>query len=269
MAETNNPQNAEADDRQKRLNELERLEKDVERRLASLESSVTEIRKSHLDGHKWFVTIFFGLVGLFLTYTANQSKNDLRADLRDVYTQTHDSIADMRQQVNESTAQQQAIVDKAVTQMNQNFKELAGEAIKRPLLSVANGNGPLDGQTISLDQHHQIPLFPLFISNEGEKRSGTISMRLFCANDLGLQYSGPIQRVDSNNKDYPYCYYFSLSEITGTAVDLAPGETWEFPNLWQYNQFNNGLVTNQFINCKLVVYYDSGPTDAKFRLKTF
>jgi hypothetical protein len=266
MTENTNPQNPEPDDRQKRLSELERLERDVERRLAALEGSVIEIRKSHLDGHKWFVTIFFGLVGLFLTYTANQSKNDVRGDLRDTYTQVRDSITDMRQQVNEFTAQQQATVDKTIAQMNQNFKDLAGEAIKKPLLSVANMNGPIDGQTVSLDQHRQLALFPLFITNEGDKRSGTISIRLFSSNDLGLQYSGSVQRVDVNNKDYPYCYYFSLGEITGTTIDLAPGESWELPNAWQYNI---PLGTNQFINCKLDVYYDSGPTEARFRIKNY
>ena len=267
MSENDNPQNRKPDDRQKRLGELERLERDVERRLVALENSVSEIRKSHLDGHKWFVTIFFGLVGIFLSYTANQSKNDVREDLRNVYTQVRDSMTDMRQKVNESTVQQQATVDKAVAQMNQNFKDLAGEALKKPQLTLANMNGPLDGQTLTLNQPRQIPLFPLFITNEGDKRSGTISIRLFSSDDLNLQNGGAFQRVDINNKDYPYCYYLSIGEITGATLDLAPAETWTIPNMLQYSFIPLG--TNHFINCKLDIYYDSGPAEAKFRIKSY
>jgi hypothetical protein len=160
-------------------------------------------------------------------------------------------------------------VDKSIEQMNQNFKNVAGEALRKPLLTIANQKGFLDGQTISLDQHRQVPLFPLFIKNEGDKKSGYISIRLFASEDLQLQNSGTAQRVDINDREFPFEYYFPVNEITGTSVDIAPTETWTFPNILQNWNFYQG-TTNQFINCKLDLYYDSDkPSEAKFRIKTY
>ena len=93
---------------------------DLGRRIASLESSIIEIRKSHLEGHKWFTTVMFTLVAVLLTVLGTVSKTDVRDAIRDMKSESRDSTKDM-----------QATVDFAVSDMDRKFQALSGEALKR------------------------------------------------------------------------------------------------------------------------------------------
>ena len=76
---------------------------EIEHRLSALERSVGEIRKSHLEGHKWFTTVMFTLVGVLLVYTGNQSKVDVREAIRDMKSDLHDSAKDVQAKVDAET----------------------------------------------------------------------------------------------------------------------------------------------------------------------
>ena len=145
----------ESENRQSQFEELKRAEHDAERRLKALEDSVIEIRKSHLEAHKWFTSIFltvvFSLVGILLAYMGNQSKNDVRA-----------SMEDMRTDVHESTKEMAAKVNGAIGEMQKNFQNLAGESLKKPLLTIATRTGFLDGQVFDISKDKRFPILPLF-----------------------------------------------------------------------------------------------------------
>ena len=243
---------------QSQIEELKRAEKSVEHRLSVLEDSVKEMRKSNLEGHKWFVTFIFGLVGLFLAYTGNQSRIEVRDATRDMKSDIHETIVDM-----------QSKVDKATAEMEKNFQNLAGESLKKPLLTIATRNGFLDGQVFDITQDKRFPILPLFLKNEGDKKTGSLSIRLNSSCNLGLQQNGwAWQQVESNQKDLPFSYYYrgeSASEVLG----VAPKETLTFtggemlPSLYPA-----GLITNGIIDCKLQIFYEAEkPAEAKFQLK--
>lgn len=262
MANHDKQKGSEAENIQSQVEELKRAEKDSERRLTELEDSVKEIRRSHLEAHKWFTSIFltvvFSLVGILLAYMGNQSKNDVRA-----------SMEDMKSDVHESTKEMASKVNGAIAEMEKNFNNLAGESLKKPLITIATRTGFLDGQVFDISKDRNFPILPLFLKNEGNKKTGGLSIRLATSSDLGLQNNGwDWQPVESNQKDLPFSYYFRGSSA-GELIGIAPQETLTFTGGQMLPRlFPTGLITNGIIDCKLQIYYEAEkPAEAKFQLK--
>jgi hypothetical protein len=233
---------------------------EIQHRLTALENSVAEIRKSHLENHKWFTTIFttiiFGLVGLLLAYTGNQSKNDVREAIRDMKSDIRDSTRDM-----------QGKVDSATSEMDRKFAALSGEALKRPLLEISDTQGLLDGQTFEISPGRQMPIYPLFFKNIGDKRTDPLSIRLYLSSDIqGIANGGDWQAVATNDKDYPFSFYSNLAINSRTAgIGIAPQETWTFQP-----DFGGQIYASQTnaVVCKLQVFYGADKAaEAKFVIK--
>jgi hypothetical protein len=107
---------------------------------------------------------------------------------------------------------------------------------------------------------------PLFLKNEGDKKTGNLSLRLSASCDLGLQQNGwAWQPVESNQKELPFTYRFNDS--AGETIGIAPKETLTFTG----GQFLPTIFftgTNAIIDCKLEIYCDSEkPAEARFQLK--
>lgn len=233
-----------------RIDRIERIEKSLVHRIKALEDSVSKMRDSHLESHKWFITFVFGAVAIFITVTANQSKTDVREDLKDMRSQLHDSISDMQTQVN-----------KAIGDLNQNFKELAGNALKKPVLTISNNRGLLDGQTITLASG-QLPLLPLYIHNIGDKETSPLIIQIYTASDLYVQGGGGLLPAASNDKDYPNCYFL---ELYGQVV-VYPQETTPLSAQNMYD-FRMSPTTSP-IKCKLLIFYGADkPAEADFQIK--
>ncbi|MEI9865722.1 MAG: hypothetical protein WDN00_14450 [Limisphaerales bacterium] len=233
---------------------------EIQHRLTTLENSVAEIRKSHLENHKWFTTIFttiiFGLVGLLLAYTGNQSKNDVREAIRDMKSDIHDSTRDM-----------QGKIDSATSEINRKFAALSGEALKRPLLEISDKQGLLDGQTFEISSGGPMPIYPLFFKNIGDKRTDPLSIRLYASADVqGIANGGDWQTIAMNDKDYPFCYYSYLGATSRTAgIGIAPQETWTMQQ-----DFGGQLYSysTNVIVCKLQIFYGADKAaEAKFVVK--
>jgi hypothetical protein len=233
---------------------------EIQHRLTALENSVAEIRKSHLENHKWFTTIFttiiFGLVGLLLAYTGNQSKNDVREAIRDMKSDIRDSTRDM-----------QGKVDSATSEMDRKFAALSGEALKRPLLEISDAQGLLDGQTFEISSGKPMPIYPLFFKNIGDKRTDPLSIRLYASADIqGIANGGDWQTIATNDKDYPFCYYSYLGATSRTAgIGIAPQETWTMqPDFGgQLYSYSTNVVV-----CKLQIFYGADKAaEAKFVIK--
>jgi hypothetical protein len=228
---------------------------EIQHRLTALEDSVAEIRKSHLEGHKWFTTVMFTLVGVLLVYTGNQSKTDVREAIRDMKSDVHESTKDMQMKV-----------DGATSEMQKKFAALSGEALKRPLLDISDSHGLLDGQTFEISPGSQLPFYPLFFKNIGDKRTDPLSIRLHASSDLsGI---GPVdwQSVATNDKDYPFSYYSNLAiNSRTTGIGIAPLETWTMQP-----EFGGHIYPSRtnVIVCKLQVFYGADkPAEAKFVIK--
>lgn len=194
----------------------------------------------------------FTLIALLLTVWGISSKSDVR-----------DAIQDMKSDMRDVASDLQGKVNKATDDMNKNFQALAGESLKRPLLTIANGTGLLDGQTFKV--RGPVAIFPLFIKNEGDKKSGALSIRLFASNDLNLSTDNEWERLPSNNPDYPFVYYYHYMATALGSPDISPQETWTLLSDTQLQPLNyvNGKVT-----CKIDVFYDAEkPAEAKFTLQ--
>jgi hypothetical protein len=78
---------------------------DIERRLEVLEDSLSDLRKNHMEGHKWFTTVIFSLVALLLTTLGINSRTDVREAVRDMKADVHQSETDLQTKVASSTAE--------------------------------------------------------------------------------------------------------------------------------------------------------------------
>ncbi len=229
---------------------------EIEHRLIALENSVNETRKSHLEGHKWFVTIIFTLVGFLLAYTSNQSKNEVREAVRDMKSDLRDSSQDLQTKVNNAT-----------TEMEKRFAELSGEALKKPLLTISDSQGLLDGQMFEVSQNSPIPFYPIFLKNIGDKRTDPISVQLSLSSDIFMNGNDEWMRTATDDKIFPFSYYSSTVISSRTmGVGIAPQETWSL----QGDNFGSRIyaIGTNAVSCKLKVFYGADkPAEASFTIK--
>jgi hypothetical protein len=224
---------------------------EIEHRLTALEKSVNEVRKSHLEGHKWFTTVMFTLVGLLLVYTGNQSKTDVREAIRDMKADLHDSAQSLESKV-----------DTATGEMEKRFAVLSGEALKKPMLEISTLHGPLDGASFGVSGNGLLPIYPLFLKNTGDKRTEPISAQLSFSDDI-LNGGAEWIRTATDDTNYPFCYYSSTVISSRTAgIGIAPQETWTLDD--EFGQSLSFSRTNQVL-CRFRIFYGADkPAEAKF-----
>jgi hypothetical protein len=139
--------------------------------------------------------------------------------------------------------------DKAISDMQAKFKELAGTALRKPVLDCFVNHVKLDGQTLNLN-----PTTTCIIElhNSGDYPAKTIQVRLYTnlqlkiANPYGPLYGAlfgwtQTPSEDSNYKfAYRLCYATSQNTIVGPLdpgdsdplpLDVAPLESGSFPAL--------------------------------------
>jgi hypothetical protein len=231
---------------------------DIERRLEVLEDSLSDLRKNHMEGHKWFTTVIFSLVALLLTTLGINSRTDVREAVRDMKADVHQSETDLQTKVASSTAD-----------MEKKFLALAGEAIKKPSLEIAIKSAPLNGQELQATGQN-IPFYPLFIKNVGNKRSDSLSVRLYTSTPIGFNGFGGMAwlQTASSDREFPYSYWYAREGRAG-AIDINPQETWTLEgeqNSGGENIYPSG--TNRVVDCELRIYYGvDSPSVARFRIK--
>jgi hypothetical protein len=241
----------------RRLGHLEHSERHVEHRLTELEKSVADLRNVNLESHKWLmttlltlmaviVTVVFGGAGVLLVIIQNQAREDLHTELKDM----------------------QGKVDSSIKQMNDEFQELAGDALKKPLLTIANSAGPLNGQTlkftfVQFQNCGYIPICPLYIKNVGDKRSGAVELKLYCTQNIGVIGSDFLQGLPSNDPNFPYCYKFNLNSEN----DAYPQDTITIEKNTPLSFAPPGLKTN-IVSCRIFAFCDAEkPAEADFQIK--
>jgi hypothetical protein len=112
----------------------------------------------------------------------------------------------------------------------------------------------------------QLPFYPLFFKNIGDKRTDPLSIRLQASSDLSGIGQTDWQPVATNDKDYPFSYYSNMAIYSRTTgIGVAPSETWtmqpEFGG--QIYSYRTNVVV-----CKLQVFYGADkPAEAKFVIK--
>ena len=218
---------------------------EIERRVAALEKSTTDLNKRIFDSHKWFVTVLFSAVAVLLGVYGVMSRLDVR----------------------DSTNDREKKVDKATGEMEKKFAELSGEALKKPLLEIYTVQGLLDGQVFEISQNSALPIYPLFFKNIGDKRTEPLSIQLSFTSDVFMNGTGPEwQRTATDDKDYPFNYNSGAATYSRAAgIGIAPQETWPL----QAGFLNQvGCPITNIVKCKFKVFYGADkPAEAKFVIK--
>jgi hypothetical protein len=218
----------EASELRKRLDAAEKSVGELNARLKNVEDGLSELRKFHWERHKWFATIMFGLVGVLLSGLGIWSKID---------------------------------VDRAVDRAERQIKDALGTTLKKPAIHIFTTTGRLDGQQVSIPPTgYSFPTIPVFLTNDGDKSTDPVSIRLFLSDVFQLQDYWT--QTASNDKEYPIEYY--LAWPSGHGPSVASKETW---TLATQGTFRWQAQTN-VLRCKLLVYYGSeDPAQANFELR--
>ena len=132
----------------------------------------------------------FTLVAVLLTVLGIVSKNDVREAIRDMKSDLHESTVDAQQKFEKETGQieskmreSEAKVDKGIEGMEKKFEALSGTALKRPKLDISLRTGLLDGQQFNIRGLTDLPIYPMFIKNTGDKTTEPLSVRLHFSAD--------------------------------------------------------------------------------------
>lgn len=218
---------------------------EVQRRLEALDQSLAEVRKSHLESHKWFTTIIFSVVAILLAVWGNMSRTDVRESIKDIQTK----------------------IDKATAEMEKRFAVLAGEALKKPYLELLHEGTALENQVV--DAFHdgpeqvmpfEVSLSTLFLKNSGDRRTEPLSVQIFFPVPLRLSFGGQEwEQAANSEKEYASSFY-STRHTT-----VAPGETLNIHPLI-FNWTDLDRQTN--VPCKILVFYGGEKkAEARFRVK--
>ena len=173
---------------------------DLDRRLLALEKSSAELNKGYLDILKWTIAAVFPAFALLLTILSLVARYDASQSIKEA----------------------QVKVEKATSEMENKFKELAGEALKKPLLELLHDGKPLENQIVDLISPGtaEVWLNSLFLKNVGERNTDRLSVRLFLSTPRKLPYlNGYWETVESFEKSYDNC--LSLNK----AITVASKET--------------------------------------------
>ncbi len=226
---------------------------DVERRVGSVEQSINELRKNQLEGHKWFTTVMFTLVALLLTVLGISSKSDVR-----------EAVRDMRTELRNGSQDEQAKIEAATREMEKRFVALSGEVLKKPLLTISDKQGLLDGRKFELTSGSAFPIYPMFLTNEGNKKSDPLSIRLYMSEDLFANGSMDWSKVTTNDKEFPVSYYLVLDSRT-LSGGIAPKETWTLESSFG---FQSVIAPTNLVSCRLLVFYGAEkPAEARFVIR--
>ena len=153
--------------------------------------------------------------------------------------------------------------DKAIERMEQRFKELAGEALKKPTLELLYRDEPLDNQIVEISSdvpgggNAYVNLRSIFLRNTGNRKTEPLSIKLLTQRLLQRQ-EGEWEEVASSERNYSECFYSTRHDT------VAPGETLNMHYL--YMNWQNTGVTNAA--CKLEVFYGGErQAEATFQLR--
>jgi hypothetical protein len=238
---------------------------EAERRVRELE---VRIFTSHTQTMTWILTAIsavMGLAAVIVTILAYLSKSETGQELKDI-----------RQQADRETDRLERRFDQMKADFQQQFSAFAGDALKRPRVEISISGGPLNNQVLHMKRGQgpplyqgQVPFFPLFLKNAGQKRTDPLSIYLCCSQRLGWSGNGMWMPDMSNDPEYPYryrCQYPKLSPLS--TVGLSPGESTTVDGDWtDYREFNWDVSTNT-LWCRLQVFYGGeSPSEARFQVK--
>jgi hypothetical protein len=224
--------------------------KGVERRLSDLETSVDKLWKARYDGLKWWVTIVFTLIAVFVTYLQFSAKSDVK-----------DAINTMRADFEKQSAGVKADFKDQADAFQKQFAALSGDALKKPLLHIYNSSGLLDGQTVEVRAQFNFGIGPFFVKNDGDKQAEITSVRLYCSGGLQLPQELLWQQLPGDDKDYPLSFFYQTGAIRG--VTISPTESWTLQGGEEF-----WSMTTNIVACKMLIFYGADrPAEARFHMK--
>jgi hypothetical protein len=233
---------------------------EAERRLRELEGRVFA---KHTQTMTWILTAIsavMGLAAVTVTILGFFSKSEVNEEVRE-----------MRKAVKDETERSEVRFEKMKADFQQQFTAFAGDALKKPRVEISIASGQLTNQILHLTPgppsgQIQVPLYPLFIKNVGQKSTGPISIYLYSSAQFGYYGSGRWEPEASNEPEFHFRYHFQLGAIS--PLELAPGEPWSYAGDYPGSQFFTWAGGTNIVSCKLVVFYGGeSPAEARFQLK--
>jgi hypothetical protein len=250
------------------------LDGERDRRIAALEKSLSELSSSLAERHLKTITIVFSCVtglialcALLVTFLGYFSKSDVQQATTRMESRMDKAASDLDSKTSKVISEMQARIDSSVDGMERKFEALSGEALKKALLTVTTPHGKLDGQTYEISGMTPFPPDPLFITNDGEKSTEPLSIRVYFSAPINASYmGGPMIAYRSADREFPIAYYLDLSGLVGRgSLSIAAKETWTFEssNLPQISP----LTTNVIV-CKMQFFYGADkPSDVRFTMR--
>jgi hypothetical protein len=236
---------------------------EAERRLIDLEQRLQAREDRAITRHSELMTRIFtamstvvGLTVVAVTILATFSATKVREDTKD-----------MEQTVKQEINQAEIKIDKESAELDKKFAALAGQALQKPLITITARNGLLDGQVFDMPiNYYGFPILPLFLKNEGDKKTDPMSIYLLCSSPIFNQWVQSWDLIPSNDKDYPFSYYFHVSN-SRFDYTLSPKETFTISG--DFGPANPVTLSGtNLVNCKLLVFYGAErPAEGRFVLK--
>lgn len=203
----------------------------IEKKVAEAKFEVSETRLKFVLWIAGAMLVFFGaFVPIWQTNKAsdkvdtalNQMKQDIKSSSQDIRTDSRTSSetldkamlairADVRADIDRQSRQfdqATAKVDSSVQDMQKQFKELAGNQLRKPVLELLMGGSSIESAVLKFSPSHQN--LTMNIKNTGDFPARNIRIRLYSNFSNDCQISGEWNQSTSSDEPAYKCVYESF-----------------------------------------------------------
>lgn len=174
-------------------------------------------------------------------------------------------IENIEKRIEIYTAKSNQEVKSAISEMEQNFDKLSGEELKKPIIEILRDGLPLEGQIIELkvNTNDEILLPQFSFRNIGNRQLQIPSINLFVSENITISITGNWQNEELTDDNFKSQFQYYVDGLSDDLSVIKHGET------DRMESFKLGSIGKdmELLDCKMVVYYDAGPSKASFKIK--
>jgi len=228
----------------------------IEDRISALEKQIKEVPERMLERQLRTVTTILGVTGGLIVATGLLSAGITRLIAKDTRDDSREYLGRMEKQVS-----------MRIEDMERRFERLAGDAFKRPLVSLVLREQPLEGQSVEMPLWRNVQpleaLFPQFsFKNIGSKRSEPVSIHITVNTNITLAFDDGSWRLRQERADENI---LSFSQ-SGSSYTVAPGETLSMPQL--RIRLHRDIYSISNFPVSVTVFYGADqPATARFQVR--
>lgn len=243
---------------------------EFERRVKANEDTAAEVQRNHIGHIKWMVGITMIVVGWFAYLNRSDTKDasdKLRAEASNVEIKSHDRLSEMQTNLDGQMFLLETNFNGQMLLFEKRFEELAGDALKRPVLQLLiSNNVPLDLHYFPRPAfgNYVFPPAIFYLKNIGERKTDQMKMQLFASEEIPLDRGGGAYAYQTTDTNYPFGYQL---DFRATGIDLeSVAAKQEIPlPIGCFGSFRWDRTGTNPIACRLVIYYGGdAPLEQKF-----